>query len=361
MAGVLIIGAGAVGRGFVAPMFSRAGFDIDFVDSDRAMIGRLRERGAYVTATTAGSAYRFEVVPVRHAMLPDELPDIRRYEFLFLSVGPRKYLDYAQAAAQARSLFVLENIRNAGLRLREASGNGCVYFGIPDVIVSNTAPSALIARDPLCVVAEPGELILEAGPYAMPEMPHVVCRAGPQLDEDWACKFYIHSACHAVAAYLGARAGYAYIHDAVADPWVGAVTEQAMRTVCRAIVRRHMVGAEKAESYLARELMRFRNALLFDPIARVARDPLRKLARDDRLVVSFNLVEEAGLDSAPFALAINAALAYCAENRDGADGAYPRKRPEEILRSVCGIADTATIRKILAAESAPAFEKRSRV
>ena len=351
MTSALIIGAGAIGRGFVAPLLARAGFELDFVDVDSALVERLRRGGSYDTAVATGAEYRFETVSVRRALFPSQMPDVREYEFLFISVGARNYLDYAGTAARARTVFVLENIRDAAARLSGAADSDRIFFGIPDVIVSNTAPGKLIARDPLCVVSELGELILETGSYDIPEIPHVARRDIAALDADWACKFYIHSACHAVAAYLGAMRGHVYIHEAVADPWVGAITEQAMRSVCRAIVRERLVGVEKAESYLMRELMRFRNALLFDPIKRVAREPLRKLDRNDRLMVSLGLVERAGLDSAPFALAINAALVYYAADSDG-DLTHPRKSPEDILRSVCGISDPATIRRILFAEPA---------
>jgi len=349
MTSALIIGAGAIGRGFVAPLLARAGFKLDFLDVDSALVGRLRWGGSYVTAVAAGSDYRFETVEVRRAVFPSEMPDVRAYDFLFISVGARNYLDYAGAAAGTRAVFVLENIRDASARLSRAANSDRIYFGIPDVIVSNTAPGKLIARDPLCVVSELGELILETGSYDMPEISHVVRHDIAALNADWACKFYIHSACHAVAAYLGAARGHVYIHEAVADPWIGAITEQAMRSVCRAIVRERLVGAEKAESYLARELMRFRNALLFDPVKRVARDPLRKLDRNDRLMVSFGLVERAGLDSTPFALAIRAALAYYAAGNDD-DHTLPRKSPDEILKSVCGISDPMMIWKILRTE-----------
>ena len=349
MTSALIIGAGAIGRGFVAPLLARAGFELDFVDVDTAVVEKLRRGGSYVTAVATGSDYRIETVTVGRSLFPSEIPDVRTYDFLFISVGARNYLDYAETAAGARAVFVLENIRDASARLRRAANSDRAFFGIPDVIVSNTAPAKLIGRDPLCVVSEVGELILESGPYDMPEIPHVVRHDAAALDTDWACKFYIHSACHAVAAYLGAQRGHVYIHEAVADPRIGAITEQAMRSVCLAIVREGLVGAAKAESYLARELMRFRNALLFDPIKRVARDPLRKLDRNDRLMVSFGLVERAGLDSSPFALAIKAALAYYAAGGEG-NRISSRKGPEDILRSVCGVSDPAMIRKIRGAQ-----------
>ena len=52
--------------------------------------------------------------------------------------------------------------------LKKLTGNPNIYFGIPDVITSNTAPSELLDDDPLMVVTEKGVLVLEKGSYILP-------------------------------------------------------------------------------------------------------------------------------------------------------------------------------------------------
>jgi mannitol-1-phosphate/altronate dehydrogenase len=99
---------------------------------------------------------------------------------------------------------------------------------------------------------------------------------------------------------------------------------------------------------MERELRRFKNPLLHDPIARVAKDPLRKLSADDRLVQALKLVHNTGLDPYPLLLCINAALEGAASghvglNEERADPLWRR----QILETVSGLRDDQLIHDIL--------------
>jgi len=71
-------------------------------------------------------------------------------------------------------------------------------------------------------------------------------------------------------------------------------------------------GADPAwlQAHVDDLLRRFDNRVLQDPISRLARDPLRKLAPEDRLVGAARLAERAGLEPVHLAKGIAAALAY---------------------------------------------------
>ena len=64
------------------------------------------------------------------------------------------------------------------------------------------------------------------------------------------------------------------------------------------------------QSHLEEIISRFENAALNDPIARVGRDPQRKLGSNDRLVGAARLAEEAGIRPKSLALAAAAALYF---------------------------------------------------
>ncbi|MFN7162430.1 MAG: mannitol-1-phosphate 5-dehydrogenase, partial [Fimbriimonadales bacterium] len=77
-----------------------------------------------------------------------------------------------------------------------------------------------------------------------------------------------------------------------------------------------------------------------DPIARVAREPLRKLRPDDRLVGAYRLLVEQGEDPTPFRKAILAALAYSDPNDAESQQLQQmiRERGAEwVLREWCGL------------------------
>ena len=238
---VLIIGAGAIGRGFAAIIFHGAGFSVSFVEKDLVIIESLKARKAYITAITGSSSYHFTKVEYYNVYQKVEESNISEYDFVVMSVGPQNCLDLASNLRKARTVFVLENDINIVKNIKELSQNENVFFGIPDVITSNTAPPELLSMDPLCVVSEQGKLILERGKYALPVNEFLFQVEKDELYRHWNCKFYIHNAPHAIAAYLGALKNYLFIHEAMADDSIGNIVKNAMESVCHAIIRENIV------------------------------------------------------------------------------------------------------------------------
>ncbi len=48
----LIFGAGAIGRGFLAPLLQDCNYQISFVDNDKKIIKKLKKRSSYKVAIT---------------------------------------------------------------------------------------------------------------------------------------------------------------------------------------------------------------------------------------------------------------------------------------------------------------------
>ena len=342
---MLVIGAGAVGRGFVAPLLAAHSVAVDFVDTNPALLAAFSRRKSYLTAVAGPRGHVLTRVRYGRASSPEALTDVGQYDALFISTGPRQFLTCAPLLREARAVFVLENLRTAAVQLRAATGNARIWFGIPDVIVSSTAPPGLLARDPLCLVAEPGDLILEQGSDPLGLDTSVIWANPSELERHWACKLFIHNASHAVAAFLGTLAGHRLIHEAIIDPRIGAVVDNAIRSVTHAVIAHGMADEPFATSYMERELQRFRNPLLHDPISRVARDPLRKLGADDRLMQALKLVIAAGQDAYSIMTGIAAGLLCHAQTEGRPFGAG--RRDEITLRKICGLSDGSLIRAIL--------------
>jgi len=341
----LVIGAGAVGRGFVAPLLAAHGAAVDFVDTNPALLASLSARNSYLTAVAGPRGHVLIRVRYGRASAPEALTDVAQYDAVFVSTGARQFSASAPLLREARAVFVLENLRTAALQLRAATGTARIWFGIPEAVVSNTAPPALLERDALCVVAEPGDLILERGGEPLGLDTGVIWADASELERRWACKFFIHNASHAVAAFLGSLADYHLVHDAMADPRIAPVVESTIRSVTRALVDLGRVDAPFAVSYMERELQRFRNPLLHDQISRVARDPLRKLGAEDRLMQALELVLAAGHDPHAIMTGIAAGLLCLVQTEGPRSG--PRRRSEITLRSVGGLSDASLIRAIL--------------
>jgi hypothetical protein len=123
-------------------------------------------------------------------------------------------------------------------------------------------------------------------------------------------KLFTYSAGHATCAYLGYLKGYRYIHSAVRDPEIRRTVLEAMAEGQRGLAVAYGPAFAGGRAELHGILARFDNAALDDPIARVARDPLRKLNPQDRLVGAARLASRAGVTPTSLATAVAAALLY---------------------------------------------------
>jgi mannitol-1-phosphate 5-dehydrogenase len=153
-------------------------------------------------------------------------------------------------------------------------------------------------------------------------------------------KLATHNMSHALAAYLGWRAGHEFIWQAVADPEVLRIVRAAMAETGRALVSRFGFAERTQREHEEDLLERYRNRALGDQVRRVAADPLRKLGADDRLVGSARLCLEEGVEPEHVILGIRAALAYDPPDDPSAQRLQQALRTrglEAVLGDVCGV------------------------
>jgi mannitol-1-phosphate 5-dehydrogenase len=109
-------------------------------------------------------------------------------------------------------------------------------------------------------------------------------------------KLYVLNCGHAVCAYLGHLRGYQYIHEAIADEQIGRAVVGAMLEAQQGLQAKHGRNLHYA-NFINEILGSFSNAALMDTVARVGRDPLRKLQPDDRLVGPAKLAYRYGIET----------------------------------------------------------------
>jgi mannitol-1-phosphate 5-dehydrogenase len=162
-------------------------------------------------------------------------------------------------------------------------------------------------------------LDVDAGPLrlAPPALPgvHLTCQYRARLYE----KLFVYNTGHALAAYLGWLRGHRTVDAAIGDPLVWPVVAGALLATRRAILaaypglrlgRDHDDG-DDVHGPVADALARYGNSELADPIVRVARDPIRKLAPGDRLLGPVALLgATTRRPPASFVLGVAAVLLY---------------------------------------------------
>lgn len=306
---VLVFGAGAVGRGFIPYAFRDCpDVSFSFVEEDPEIFATMTYRDSYRIAVAGEDSYEFHDVRIGEVFSPGDIIEMQKYDIVFSAVGVSNYPRIARYFKEAKVVISCENERKSAAKMRQATGNKNIFFGIPDVIASNTAPEELLKEDSLTVVTERGTLVVEK---AGVRLPSEIMQISPgSIREYWMAKMFIHNAPHAMAAYLGWAKGCRYIHEAVADPAIEREVAGTMRLLGGVLVRKGLIGDGFARYYIQRELGRFKNRLLYDPIDRVARDPIRKISFGDRLVLGCRLCLSAGVEPHGLAKTIKLALRY---------------------------------------------------
>ena len=283
----LIYGAGAIGRGYIAPLLNKYDIKISFVDVDRNLVKEMKSRRSYKTAITGDKKYEFVDVKIDNTFLYGEKINVKDYDIVFSCVGPNHCYDLAEDIKNARTIISCENDMSTVHGLQRLTKNSNIFFGIPDVIASNTAPPELLKQDSLMAVSEKGILVLNKGNYKLPD--EILQVNNKELNMHWMCKLFIHNAPHAIVAYLGWLKGYKYIHEAMADNDINEIVVGSISEITNGVIAANFSKEEYANNYKIKELNRFSNKLLFDPIKRVAREPLRKIAYDNRLVLGLRI------------------------------------------------------------------------
>jgi len=83
-----------------------------------------------------------------------------------------------------------------------------------------------------------------------------------------------------------------------------------MKEMSQTVVKLFDLDQDFVDWYSAKELARFSNVLLYDPILRVAREPFRKLGLQDRLIGASQLALSTGVIPEKLILGIMTAFMY---------------------------------------------------
>lgn len=341
---ILIIGAGAIGRGYLPWVFKDCSPNYYFVDSNSGIIDELKNRQQFSTHRVHGNQYNSLSVKVSGAYLPgqflEEKPKVK-YDVIFVSVGPRNVARVAPLMRDVDAPIIsCENDPSTVDSLKSLLNKENVFFAIPDVITSNMAPANLLENDPLAITTENGELFIDerignlTGDFK--KISHK-----DLINQQWCAKLYLHNTPHCIAAYLGALAGVKYLHESMQVPEINQIVAGSMEEMLNALKARWDIPHDFLNWYAEKELSRFRCELLFDPISRVAREPLRKLELDGRLVGAAQICLSLGFIPENILLGITSALLFDDPNDKDKHLSFMQEAltPSAFLTHILGLRD----------------------
>jgi mannitol-1-phosphate 5-dehydrogenase len=146
--------------------------------------------------------------------------------------------------------------------------------------------------------------------------------------------------------------GHRLLSDAANDQEIAALARRAGEESSAALCQRFHFDPEDQRQFAAAALAKYQKTEIVDPIERNARDPLRKLSRNDRLVGPAALALEYGIEPRSLSEGIAAALHYNNPNDPAAvqlQDLIRRKGVDGALREVCGIEPTGRLGRMIAA------------
>ncbi|HZT42666.1 MAG TPA: hypothetical protein VFA07_10925 [Chthonomonadaceae bacterium] len=361
-------GAGNIGRGFLAQLFYESGLEVVFVDVADAVVDALNERRAYPIHIVGPGAETVSIEGVRAVHGRDRVRvagEIARAQIVCTAVGANALPQVAPALAagllarhkssgQPVNILLCENLHDAAALLRGAVAEHLPAkdreavlekTGFVQAVVSRMVPvqtEAERAADKLAIRVEAYKRLpvdADAVVGTLPEIRGIepVTHFTAHVER----KLYTHNCAHAALGYLGHAAGYVYGYEALRDPKIGRRVHAIMEETGQALIRKHGFAPEEHAAHVADLLHRFDNAELKDTCRRLARDPLRKLAPDDRLIGAARLCEAQQVPPRELAYAIAAALRY-EDSEDPSACALQALRREQglaaTLQRVCGVA-----------------------
>ena len=333
---LVVYGAGAIGRGYLPWVFDPEVYEYFYVENNPRLAVRLRERKQFSTHKTAGGRYISKIVGIAECFEPGQEAELlKNADLVVTAVGPRNMLPLAERLKQVRvPIICCENDASIPSLMNSATGNDNFVFAIPDVITSNSASPELLAKDDLSIVTEDGVCFIDNKVEGVAARGQFV--DSRELNTQWLAKLYIHNTPHCIAAYLGALIGVRYLHEALKNGNTAKIVGGAMAEMEQMLVKRYRLDEEFVRWYGRKEIQRFRNDLLFDPIHRVAREPFRKLAQNDRLIGAAQQCLVAGIIPSNLLLGIMAAFCYQDSNDPDHNITYliNALRPHDFLRII---------------------------
>lgn len=328
-------GAGNIGRGFIGKILADAGWAVTFADVNETLVGQIARDGRYPVDIVGSGSRREEVTNVTAvSSVGDEIvARIASADLVTTAVGPAvlpkiaptiaRGLEARVAAGKHAPLNIIacENTIRGTTQLKDAVFGHLpasvatvveIEVGFADSAVDRIVPPAPpVEGEPLAVTVEEfSEWIVDRG--QLKGWTHDI--PGMELTDNLMAfverKLFTLNTGHAISAYLGFEKGMPTIRDAIESEGIHAVVKAAMEESGAVLIRRYGFDPAKHAAYIEKILGRFANPFIRDDVARVGREPLRKLGKGDRLIRPLLGTLEYGLPHANLIKGIAAALHY---------------------------------------------------
>lgn len=374
----VIFGAGKIARGFVGHLLYLSGIDFVFVEKVDSLCDLINERQEYLV-NILGDSSKNTVVKNARALKFSQKEEIAaaiaNADCVFNSVGGKnlgEIVPFLTAGIKKRAeenpkplnIITCENWKKPADILRDGiaeiiSDNYKTFFeenvGITEAVIMRSAIEStpeLLAKDPLVVnVQDFWKFPFDASRLKAPMPEKMICLEPIyEFTGFLERKFYTYNAANGTTSFVGAALGYTYIADAAFDERILALLDGVYKETATALSKKHNFPFDEQWAFTRTSLNKLQDKNIVDYIERNARDPIRKLGPDDRLVGSARLCLEYGVMPENLAIAIACAIHY---EQPTDEFAVQLKEMREkhgilyVLENVCKLDANGTLAKLI--------------
>lgn len=335
MKNVLIVGAGRLGKGFIAETFDNAGWNITFLDKDSRVVEELNKRGCFTVkvhrveelqnrtitnfkAYACDEAYScmeafLETDVIVLPLYPEDFKEAGHYlakcfeefykvhpdrKLTLICITNKNYLipgieaDFKELLSEETKQWFEENVVIRDSIIRRATDAESNYATEIDTVAVNS----LLIQGPVYNDFSDVEWMELTDKLEMLKDIKVTAVNGP----------------HASLAFLGYLKGIKTIAEAEENPEIVEIVEKITEEIKAGVMKEYPITEEELHN-----LVYFAPAkgVLPDAIYRVAFDPIRKLSKGDRLTGAAETNLKHGVSFEHIAIGIAAGFAY-AEPKD---------------------------------------------
>lgn len=354
----VIYGAGNIGRGFIAQLFCESGYEIVFIDIDKALINEINTKKEYPIKFAAFDKDDISDAPeilIKNISGIDGndtdsiINAISEADIMATSVGVNVLNYIVKTVAEGISnrfksgnskplnIILCENLIDA----EKYMTNGVSPYieseyidlfkdkiGFVGAAIGRTVPvqtEKMKGGNPLRIVTEDYAYLPVDKEAFKGDIPNI-----KNLVTDLPFRYYIerklllHNMGHAFCAYVGDIFGYENLWEALANPYIEIMTLRAMQRSVLALAKKYKTDVNELNKYAENLINRFSNKALGDTVKRVGKDLKRKLSPNDRIIGAYNICVEADVSVNYLCFLIAAAVNYKSDPLSG-------KNLEEIL------------------------------
>ena len=332
-------GAGNIGRGIIGSLLYKAGYHVVFADVNTEIIDKINKDKEYTihVMDTVCSEEKVNDISGVISINNEIYKEIVEAEIITTAVGPVVLPRIAPTIAKGIALrkengvknylniIACENAIKASSQLEEEVKKYLTkdevdyleeFVGFPNCSVDRIVPPVKSENILDVVVENYYEWNVEEKAFKG-EIPKI---EGMNLVDNLMAyierKLFTLNTGHAITAYFGYLKGYETIEESIKDEVIYDFVKKAMIESGKGLIAKYNFDEEAHYKYINKIIDRFKNPYLKDDVARVGREPLRKLNENDRLIKPLITARGFNINTDNLLLGVGAALHY--DNKEDA-------------------------------------------